>query len=122
MAFVKNVNDIGLNVGIWIEPEMVNPDSQLFLAHTDWILVDAVIQGRNQLVLDFTNKKVIDYIFDSLIKSLSDTGITYIRWDMNRAIMPFVSKFTKNSAEVAHSYMLGVYNLISRLVEAMDGV
>lgn len=87
-------------MGIWIEPEMVNPDSQLFLAHTDWILVDAVIQGRNQLVLDFTNKKVIDYIFDSLIKSLSDTGITYIRWDMNRAIMPFVSKFTKNSAEV----------------------
>lgn len=121
-AFVEKVNKIGLNVGIWIEPEMVNPDSQLFLSHPEWILGDSQIQSRNQLVLDFTNPQVVDYIYDSLINTLSNTGITYVKWDMNRFISPFVSNYTKDSREIAHAYILGVYSLISRLQNALDGV
>ena len=121
-SFVERVNKKGLNVGIWIEPEMVNPDSELYRSHPDWVLGDSNIQSRNQLVLDFTNPSVVEYIYNSLIKTLKDSGVSFVKWDMNRFLMPFVSAYTKNSCQVAHAYMLGVYELIEKLTSAMPNV
>lgn len=121
-SFVKRINEKGLNVGIWIEPEMVNPDSVLYRTHPEWVLGDANIQSRNQLVLDFTNPNVVEYIYNSLTQTLADSGVSFVKWDMNRFIMPFVSDYTKNSSQVAHAYMLGVYKLIENLTSSMPNV
>ncbi|MDE5897559.1 MAG: alpha-galactosidase, partial [Clostridia bacterium] len=79
----------GLKFGLWFEPEMISEDSDLYRAHPDWAIqkegVDPV-RGRNQLVLDFTRKEVVDYIFESVSKILSDNDISYVKWDMNRYI------------------------------------
>ena len=92
--FSKQVKDLGMNLGIWIEPEMVNPESKLFKLHPDWALgYGDKLQSRYQLVLDLTNPEVVDYIADSIVETLKDSGITYIKWDANRYICPFLSTF-----------------------------
>jgi alpha-galactosidase len=84
---VKHVNDLGMEFGLWVEPEMVNPDSDLYRAHPDWALQVSgrpLALGRNQLVLDLSRKEVTDYLFDKLNALLSQHPITYLKWDMNR--------------------------------------
>ena len=120
--FVKKVKEIGLNTGIWIEPEMVNPNSELFRTHPEWALGTTDITSRQQMVLDMTNPEVVDYIADSIVKSLKDSGITYIKWDANRYICPFLSTYTKNSAEVGYKYMLGVYKLVEKIMSNFPDV
>ena len=122
-AFVKKVHSMGLNVGIWIEPEMVNPDSELFRAHPEWALgASDNIQSRNQLVLDMTNPKVREYIFKSLCAVLDGTGFTYVKWDMNRYICPFQSTYTAERGEISHRYILGVYELLERFCERYPNI
>lgn len=117
---VDEVNKLGMKFGIWFEPEMVSPDSDLYRAHPDWALH---IEGRtgtlsrNQYVLDFSRREVRDYIYDSLRKILNSANIEYVKWDMNRqlsdvgnAILP-----PHRQREIWHRYVLGVYELIERL-------
>ena len=86
---IDHVQAQGLEFGLWIEPEMVNPDSDLYRAHPDWVLSAEpapVILSRHQLVLDLTRSEVQDYLFDCIDKLLSQYPISYLKWDMNRII------------------------------------
>ena len=83
----KHVNDLGMAFGLWVEPEMINPDSELFRAHPDWALQIAgrpLLTARNQLVLDLTRPEVGDYLLDKLGALLDDLPIAYLKWDHNR--------------------------------------
>jgi alpha-galactosidase len=84
---VDHVTSLGMEFGIWFEPEMVNPDSDLFRAHPDWVLqIEGVEQVpfRTQYVLDISRAEVADYLFERIDAILSDHAISYIKWDMNR--------------------------------------
>ena len=86
---VEHVNAAGMEFGLWVEPEMVNQDSDLYRAHPDWVLNAApapLLLSRNQLVLDLTRTEVQKYLFEHLDNLLSEYAITYLKWDMNRVI------------------------------------
>lgn len=84
---IDHVRGLGMEFGLWVEPEMVNPDSVLFRAHPDWALQAAghpLQLGRQQLVLDIAHAEVSDYLFEKLNTLLRDNAISYLKWDMNR--------------------------------------
>ncbi len=84
---IDHVRGLGMEFGLWVEPEMVNPDSQLFRNHPDWALQISgreFVTGRNQLVLDVFRPEVADYLFSKLDVLLRDNAISYLKWDMNR--------------------------------------
>jgi alpha-galactosidase len=119
-ALVPRIRELGLEFGIWVEPEMVNEDSQLYKAHPDWALGAphrAYTRGRSQLVLDFSRKEVRDYIYDALKKVLSSAPISYVKWDMNRSLSDVWSAGVpvERQGEVYHRYVLGLYELLERL-------
>ena len=75
--------------GLWVEPEMVNPDSDLYRVHPDWVVsVENAdqLEGRHQLVLDLSRQDVVDYLFDALDDLLSQYEISYLKWDHNRVL------------------------------------
>ncbi|MEO9530296.1 alpha-galactosidase [Roseibium sp.] len=109
---IDHVRALGLEFGIWFEPEMVNEDSDLYRAHPDWVLGPAdQIRGRQQLVLDMAREDVRDYLFDHIAAVLRDNAIGYIKWDHNR-VLPVV--------EAAQTE--GLYALLDRLREAFPDV
>ena len=117
----------GLKFGLWFEPEMVSPDSDLYRTHPDWVIhKDGIdpIRGRRQLVLDFTKKEVVDYIFASIAEILRSNDISYIKWDMNRFITECYSESLPSyrQGEFMHRYILGVYDLAERLVSKFPKV
>lgn len=114
------VKDKGLKFGIWFEPEMVNPRSQLFEQHPDWVLHVPGRKpslGRNQLTLDLSRTEVTDYIFDKVDAILSCGDIDYVKWDMNRNMTEVGSAGLPGSRqrEVSHRYMIGLYRLLKKL-------
>ncbi|MCH4191799.1 MAG: alpha-galactosidase [Butyrivibrio sp.] len=118
---VDEVNRIGLKFGIWFEPEMISPDSDLYRAHPEWaIAVPGRIpcRMRNQYVLDLSRQDVRDYVYESVAVILRSTNIAYVKWDMNRQLSDLGSAFLdrENQGELCHRYMLGVYELQERLV------
>lgn len=118
---VDEINRLGMKFGMWFEPEMVCPDSELYRAHPDWaIQVPGREPGRsrNQLVLDMSRKEVRDYIFESIAKVLKSANVEYVKWDMNRALTDVWSHGLEpdRQGELYHRYMLGVYELQERLV------
>lgn len=117
---VDQINDLGLKFGLWIEPEMVNENSDLYRAHPDWafqIPGKKPVLGRTQLVLDFTRKEVRDGIFDQITKVIDLANIEYIKMDMNRSLCDLYSHGAdyQNFGELMHRYVLGVYEFIERL-------
>ena len=117
----------GLKFGLWLEPEMISEDSDLFRAHPDWAIGKAGIEparSRQQLVLDFTRKEIVDYIFGVIAKILKENDISYIKWDMNRNITEVYSKSLPGhrQGEFMHRYILGVYDLAERLTNAFPNV
>jgi len=121
-ALAAKVKAKGLKFGIWFEPEMVNPRSQLFETHPDWILhapgrVSSL--GRNQLTLDLSRTEVQDYLFNEIDAILSCGDVDYVKWDMNRNMTEVGSAGLQPSQqlETSHRYMLGLYKLLGRLVE-----
>lgn len=114
----QKINDVGLKFGIWIEPEMVNPNSDLFRAHPDWVIHVPNRQptlSRNQLILDLTRKEVRDYIVKSISNILSQ-GVSYVKWDMNRPMtdMP--------RPGYNYEYTLGYYDILDRLTKAFPHI
>lgn len=86
---ISHVKGLGMRFGIWIEPEMVNPDSELYRNHPDWVYRfknREILEGRNQYVLDLTREEVVRFLIETLDRLLSDYEISYIKWDMNRSI------------------------------------
>ena len=118
---VEKVNDIGLKFGIWFEPEMISPDSELYKKHPDWAIS---IPGREatlcraQYVLDLSNPEAADYAYESVAKILRSAPIYYVKWDMNRQLCDMGSTYLDKDSqqELFHRYVLAVYNMQERLV------
>ena len=113
----------GLRFGIWFEPEMISPDSMLFQAHPDWAVQipgRPLTLSRAQCVLDMTRPEIRDYLFERMCSIIREGGISYVKWDMNRRITEAFSPTLPphRQGEFFHRYMLGVYDLMERLLEA----
>lgn len=122
-AVAEHCGKRGLKLGLWFEPEMISEDSDLYRAHPDWAvgkLGQEPVRSRNQLVLDFTRKDVVDYIFGVMSDVIKNNGISYVKWDMNRPMTEFYSNTLSadRQGEFAHRYILGVYSLAERLTAA----
>lgn len=118
----EKIHDLGLKFGLWFEPEMVSPDSELFRTHPDWCMHvkgRESIEGRNQLILDLSRTDVCDYIYHAVADQLSAAPIDYVKWDMNRNFSNVGSAFLppERQTELPHRYMLGLYSVLDRLVE-----
>ena len=116
--FAHSVHQIGLQFGLWFEPEMVNPDSDLYRAHPEYALGTpgkTPALGRNQLVLDLCNPAVRDYIVTNVSNLLDTCGIDYVKWDYNRHITDACSVCIANQGEFYHRYMLGLYDVLGRI-------
>ena len=108
---IEHVRNLGMEFGIWFEPEMISPNSDLFSKHPDWALNDTnykQVTSRNQLVLDMSRKDVREYLFDSISKLLKSHEIAYIKWDHNRDLV----------SAGAHAQTLGTYQLLGELKSA----
>ena len=118
---VDEVNKIGLQFGIWFEPEMISPDSDLYRTHPDWAIQIAgreATQSRNQYVLDLSRPEVRDYAYECVASVLRSANIAYVKWDMNRQLSDLGSSYLpkERQQELFHRYVLGVYELQERLV------
>lgn len=120
-GIAKKVNELGLKFGLWVEPEMVSPDSDLYRAHPEWAIKTDVYepsQGRNQLVLDLSNPDVVEYLANTLTDVFRYGNIEYIKWDNNRQMSDVFSHYKgARSGEFFHRYMLGLYSLWETLTE-----
>ena len=119
-ALTDRIHALGMELGIWIEPEMVNENSDLYRAHPDWILNvpgRKPTRGRDQLVLDFSRKEIRDHVYGQIKAVLSGAGISYVKWDMNRSLTEVWSAALPagRQGEVYHRYVLGVYDFAERL-------
>lgn len=119
-GLAKKINDIDMKFGLWVEPEMISPESELYKAHPDWCVhVEGRKRslGRNQLILDFSRDDVCDYIIDVMSNLFSSAPISYIKWDMNRNMTePGSAKLPADrQRETAHRYMLGLYKVLETL-------
>jgi len=123
----KRVTDLGIDFGIWIEPEMVNADSDLFRAHPDWTIGvpgRPRTETRQQLVLDMGDPEVVDHLATTLIDVLRDSHISYVKWDFNRYITePYgLGLPPHRQGEFHHRFVLGLYELYRRLIAAFPDV
>lgn len=118
---VDHVRGLGMEFGLWVEPEMVNPDSELYRAHPEWALKlagRALVTGRNQLVLDLSEPAVSDYLYDSMAALLSGHSIAYLKWDMNRDLAA-----AGHAGRAAYRCQtLAFYRLLERLRTAFPDV
>ncbi len=115
----EHVTGLGMEFGLWVEPEMVNPDSALYRAHPDWALATPGrpgITARNQLVLDMAKPEVSDYLFDKIAALLKDLPITYLKWDHNRDLT------TAGAQPRYHKQVEAAYALMARLRAAFPHV
>ncbi len=131
--FADQIRGLGLDFGIWMEPEMVNQDSDLYRAHPDWAITTPGRQarlGRHQLVLDLTRPEVRDHIVDQVSHIIDTTGASYVKWDFNRNLTDLYSPglagrpgpglddpgpAASRQGEFAHRYILGLYDLLRRI-------
>lgn len=112
----------GLKFGLWVEPEMVSPDSDLYRRHPGWVIQvprRKASLGRHQLTLDLSQQVVVDHLYTSLASIFSCGDISYVKWDMNRAMTEVGSRGLGKGqqGEVAHRYILGLYQLLNRLTK-----
>ena len=119
-SLVDAVKEYGMGFGLWFEPEMISPDSELYRAHPDWCLHVPDRHrslGRNQLILDFSRKDVQDAVIEMISGVLSSAGITYVKWDMNRNMSEVGSDLLPagRQMETAHRYMLGLYRVMDTI-------
>ncbi len=118
-GLAKKVNTLGLKFGLWIEPEMISPNSDLYRAHPGWAVKTArrePVEIRNQLILDLSRSDVCDYVINTISKMLSEANIEYIKWDMNRQMtdMPYEG--------FNHAYTLGLYKVMSTITQSFPNV
>ena len=108
-GLANKIRSMGMDFGLWFEPESVNTDSNLYRAHPDWALTDSFepIKSRHQLLLDLTKQEVRDYIVEQVCATLDSAPITYVKWDMNRHSIALGAK--------AHDYILGLYEVLGRI-------
>ena len=117
---LKSVSDSvhkkGMLFGLWLEPEAISPDSNLYRAHPDWAMTSPDVMpslGRNQLLLDLTKKEVADYLFDKISALIQENGVDFIKWDYNRVF----SDAPSPSGNYGHDYIMALYSLLGRIRE-----
>ena len=124
---IEHINSLGMKFGLWFEPEMINPDSDIFRAHPEYAIGVPGRErcpSRNQYVMDLTNPEVRDYIVESVNAILRKHNIAYVKWDYNRTPSEFYSYTLpeERQREFHHRYVLGVYDLFERIVNANPDV
>lgn len=117
---VERINALDMKFGIWVEPEMVSEDSELYRSHPDWAFAipgRKPVRGRSQLVLDFSRPEVVDAIYAQISAVLDSANIEYVKWDMNRSISDVYSATAaaENQGQVLYRYMLGLYDFLERI-------
>ncbi|WP_342434836.1 alpha-galactosidase [Paenibacillus sp. FSL H7-0442] len=123
----NRIRNLGMEFGLWFEPEMVSIDSDLYRKHPDWCIHvpdRPYTLGRNQLMLDLSRKEVCEYVIKSVSDILSDVPITYVKWDMNRHMTDVGSAALppERQRETAHRYILGLYNIMEELTSKFPNV
>lgn len=118
----QKIRDMGMKFGLWIEPEMVNEDSDLYRAHPDWALQipgKKPVRGRNQLVLDFSRPEVVDNVFEQIVKVLDECQADYVKMDMNRSLADVYTAVSghQSQGKILYGYVLGVYRFMEMLLE-----
>lgn len=126
-GLAEKVNSMGMQFGLWFEPEMISEDSDLYRAHPDWCLHVAGrprTPSRNQLILDLSRKDVCDYIIETITGVLKSAPIAYVKWDMNRNMSEVGSALlpAEQQGEVYHRYMLGLYRCLEAITSAFPQV
>ncbi len=121
------VHGLGMLFGLWVEPEMVNEDSDLFRAHPEWALSvpgRAPTLGRGQLVLDMSRQDVVDFLYEAISRLIREGKLDYIKWDFNRCMCDIYSHElpADSQGEVFHRYVLGLYSLLERLTSEFPDV
>ena len=123
-ALADYVHGLGMEFGLWFEPEMINPDSDTARAHPDWILAPTPnrlpVQGRSQQVLDLTNPGAFDYVLDAMDGLVGELGVDYIKWDHNKLVTEAVSRFSGRPA--VHGETLAVYRIFDTLRDRHPGL
>ena len=118
-GIAQEINDLGLHFGLWFEPEMVSPDSDLYRAHPDWCLHAQNRRrstARHQLILDMSRQDVQDYVIETISRVLRSAKIGYVKWDMNRNFMEAGTGLDGvPQRETAHRYMLGLYRVMEKI-------
>lgn len=112
----------GMRLGIWIEPEMVSEESELYKTHSDWALVNKrarSIVGRNQRILDLTNQDVSEYVYASLVRLVAEYGASYIKWDFNRRFADIVGG---EGSAYYYRYIKALYGILSRFTTEYPNV
>lgn len=125
--FGEKLAELGLQFGLWLEPEMVSPDSDLYRAHPDWCIHvpgRAPALGRHQLILDLSRPEVVEHVFSTLCAVLKSAPVRYVKWDMNRNMTDVASfgRAPANQGETAHRYILGLYQLLERVTQAFPHI
>lgn len=119
-SLVKDINDLGMKFGLWFEPEMISPNSNLYREHPDWCIhIENRTRSlaRKQLVLDLSRDEVCDAVIKMITDVLKSAPISYVKWDMNRNITELGSPAwpPKKQKELAHRYMLGLYKILENI-------
>lgn len=125
-GIARKVNAMGLKFGLWVEPEMISIDSDLYRAHPDWaVTVDRYTpsQGRNQLVLDLTREDVRTYLLDVLTDVFNSGNVEYVKWDMNRQFSDVFSHLPgAHQGEFFHRYVMGLYEILDGLTTRFPSI
>ena len=126
-ALVKSANDADVKFGIWIEPEMVNPKSELYEKHPDWVIEQPnrdTYYYRNQLVLDMSNPKVQDYVYGVVDNILTENpDVAYFKWDCNSPITNIYSPYNKDKqGQMYIDHVRGIYNVLRRIKDKYPDV
>lgn len=126
-SLIRGIRSLGLLFGLWVEPEMVSENSDLYRAHPDWALAApgrAPMLGRNQLVLDLSRREVQDYIIEAMSGLLERYDISYIKWDFNRSVCDLYSHTlpAERQGEAGHRYVLGLYRVLETLTSRFPRV
>lgn len=126
-GLASKIRGYGMQFGLWLEPEMVSPDSELYREHPDWCIhVPGRMRTecRNQLTLDLSRNEVRDYIVETVSHILDTAEISYVKWDMNRHMTEFGSAGldSRRQKEMPHRYMLGLYEVLEKIVSGHPDV
>ncbi|MGN0180102.1 MAG: alpha-galactosidase [Monoglobaceae bacterium] len=126
-GLADKVNQKGLQFGLWFEPEMISPDSDLYRKHPDWAIRipgREPHKARNQLILDLSRNDVCDYVISSVGDILANANIQYVKWDMNRNMTDIYSSAlpAERQGEAAHRYILGLYRIMDALTSAFPDI
>ena len=116
----EKIHDMGLQFGLWVEPEMVNADSDLYRSHPEWAMEIPDLphsEGRTQRILDLANPEVVDHLIEEMTRVFTESKADYVKWDMNRIFSDAFSKALSASkqGETAHRYQIGLSRLLSAL-------